>query len=63
MIPAETEETLLNKNSNESVFFRVNSTIMSPAIVLEQAIRGVLHGTQFGISYCIMLLFMYSNGS
>jgi copper transporter 1 len=32
------------------------------AIVLEQILRGLIHVVQFSVSYCIMLLFMYSNG-
>jgi solute carrier family 31 (copper transporter), member 1 len=31
-------------------------------VVLEQSARGLLHVLQFSVSYCIMLLFMYSNG-
>ena len=31
-------------------------------VVLEQGARGLLHVVQFSVSYCIMLLFMYSNG-
>jgi len=31
-------------------------------VVLEQGARGLLHVIQFSVSYCIMLLFMYSNG-
>ena len=35
---------------------------VSAKVVLEQSARGVIHMAQFGVSYCIMLLFMYSNG-
>jgi copper transporter 1 len=31
-------------------------------VVLEQLLRGLVHTVQFSVSYCIMLLFMYSNG-
>ena len=31
-------------------------------VVLEQTARGAIHMAQFAVSYCIMLLFMYSNG-
>ena len=31
-------------------------------VFLEQMLRGMLYGCQFSVSYCIMLLFMYSNG-
>jgi len=31
-------------------------------IMVEQGLRGVIHGIQFLISYVIMMLFMYSNG-
>ncbi|KAH6679246.1 Ctr copper transporter family-domain-containing protein [Halenospora varia] len=31
-------------------------------VALEQIARGALHTVQFSVSYCIMLLFMYSNG-
>ena len=30
--------------------------------MVEQGLRGVIHGIQFLISYVIMMLFMYSNG-
>jgi len=31
-------------------------------VALEQMVRGVVHMLQFGISYVVMLLVMYSNG-
>ena len=31
-------------------------------VVIEQLARGMLHVLQFGVSYCVMLLYMSSNG-
>lgn len=35
----------------------------SRKIILEQIFRASLHVLQFGISYCVMMMWMYSNGS
>lgn len=35
---------------------------VSTKVVLEQTARGAIHMAQFWVSYCIMLLVMYSNG-
>ncbi|KAL2068822.1 hypothetical protein VTL71DRAFT_15160 [Oculimacula yallundae] len=55
--PEETEEKLLEtgldlKQRRQKVLL----------VVLEQLLRGAIHAVQFAASYCIMLLFMYSNG-
>ncbi|KAH8684397.1 Ctr copper transporter family-domain-containing protein [Tricladium varicosporioides] len=52
------EQKLLGKDERESPFQKKRIIRVS----LEQIARGVLHTVQFSISYCIMLLFMYSNG-
>jgi len=57
----EMEEKLLVKDEEgapSSTGSRVTVTV-----VLEQGARGLIHMVQFGVSYCIMLLFMYSNGT
>ncbi|KAL3421523.1 Copper transport protein ctr4-like protein 1 [Phlyctema vagabunda] len=56
VLPDGPEEKLLQK----SAFAPVRRDRARAA--LEQFVRGVLHAFQFSISYCIMLLFMYSNG-
>lgn len=55
MIPDE--EKLLGKDGKAN-----NGRERVVIVVLEQSARGVLHALQFAVSYCIMLLFMYSNG-
>ncbi|PQE30941.1 hypothetical protein CJF32_00007947 [Rutstroemia sp. NJR-2017a WRK4] len=49
------EEKLLGGQS-------LKSTAWTQSVVLEQALRGLLHMAQFGLSYCIMMMWMYSNG-
>ncbi|KAE9379417.1 Ctr-domain-containing protein [Stipitochalara longipes BDJ] len=60
-LPEETEEKLLPKRSGREILIRrlKGRTVV---IVLEQVLRGSMHTVQFAVSYCIMLLFMYSNG-
>jgi len=43
---------------------RFQTTVNSGAvlIMLEQCARGQIHLIQIALSYCVMLLFMYSNG-
>jgi hypothetical protein len=56
------EETLLQKGVDENgVVVKRKDRIW--AIVLEQILKGLIHVVQFSASYCIMLLFMYSNGT
>lgn len=38
------------------------SLVVDWHVVIEQVARGLVHTMQFGISYCVMLLVMYSNG-
>lgn len=60
-MPEETEEKLLPKgNRRENLMLRFKGK--TAVIVLEQLLRGLIHTVQFSVSYCIMLLFMYSNG-
>jgi copper transporter 1 len=62
VMPDEVEEKLLDKGSGEDL----RSQKIRPrtvVVVLEQLSRGVIHGCQFTVSYVIMLLFMYSNGT
>ncbi|PBP25718.1 high affinity copper transporter [Diplocarpon rosae] len=58
--PAEMEEKLLD----QPIQIRAGDETKHKAIivVLEQFLRGLIHVAQFSISYCVMLLFMYSNG-
>jgi len=56
VLPEETEEKLLDKGTVEQT--RQKKVV----VVLEQLLRGLIHVVQFSVSYCIMLLFMYSNG-
>jgi copper transporter 1 len=59
-VPAEEmEEKLLAKEENVAGSRRERMLV----VVLEQGARGLLHVLQFAVSYCIMLLFMYSNGT
>jgi copper transporter 1 len=60
-LPEETEEKLLPNGSEEKNLMR-RLKGRTAAVVLEQLLRGLIHTVQFSVSYCIMLLFMYSNG-
>ena len=57
----EEMEKLLDKHGGENLSKGLlqSRTIV---VVLEQCVRGLIHMVQFAVSYCIMLLFMYSNG-
>jgi len=59
-VPDDMREKLLNRPGEENV----PSTLKNKrfVVILEQISRGLIHAVQFSISYCIMLLFMYSNG-
>ncbi|KAG4444484.1 hypothetical protein IFR05_000075 [Cadophora sp. M221] len=57
VLPEETEEKLLDKGTDAEQLKRKRVVV-----VLEQLLRGMIHVLQFSVSYCIMLLFMYSNG-
>jgi solute carrier family 31 (copper transporter), member 1 len=60
-LPGETEEELLpNGSGREKLMRRLKGR--TTVVVLEQLLRGLIHTVQFSVSYCIMLLFMYSNG-
>jgi copper transporter 1 len=59
-LPEETEEKLLpNGSGREKLMRRLKGRT---TVVVEQLLRGLIHTVQFSVSYCIMLLFMYSNG-
>jgi len=61
-LPAETEEKLLpNGGGEDDMRRKLKGWIL--VIALEQVLRGLVHTIQFSVSYCIMLLFMYSNGA
>ena len=57
----EMEEKLLVKDE-EGAPSSTGSRVTVP-VMLEQGARGLIQMVQFGVSYCIMLLFMYSNGT
>jgi copper transporter 1 len=60
-LPEETEKKLLpNESGREELMRRLKAR--TTMVVLEQLLRGLIHTVQFSVSYCIMLLFMYSNG-
>ena len=61
VLPEEMEEKLLDKEVEENGVMAKRKEGIG-AIVSEQILRGLIHVVQFSISYCIMLLFMYSNG-
>lgn len=55
------EEKLLGKGMEESGEEGIGKE-RPMVIVIEQILRGLIHMVQFSVSYCIMLMFMYSNG-
>ncbi|KAH7409284.1 Ctr copper transporter family-domain-containing protein [Cadophora sp. MPI-SDFR-AT-0126] len=57
VLPEENEEKLLGTGTDMDQKRQKNVVV-----VLEQLLRGLVHVVQFSVSYCIMLLFMYSNG-
>ncbi|KAH7336325.1 Ctr copper transporter family-domain-containing protein [Rhexocercosporidium sp. MPI-PUGE-AT-0058] len=57
VLPEEIEEKLLDKGTDAEKPRQKGLVVM-----LEQLLRGMIHVVQFSVSYCIMLLFMYSNG-
>jgi copper transporter 1 len=60
-LPEETEEKLLpNGSEREKLMRKLKGR--TTVVVLEQLLRGLIHTVQFSVNYCIMLLFMYSNG-
>jgi copper transporter 1 len=64
-LPEETEEKLLPNGGSGSGSGReklMSKLKARTPVVLEQLLRGFIHTVQFAVSYCIMLLFMYSNG-
>ena len=60
-LPDETEERLLPTGNDKDILIK-RLKGRKVVIVLEQLLRGLMHTVQFAVSYCIMLLFMYSNG-
>jgi copper transporter 1 len=61
VLPEEMEEKLLDREVEENGIM-VKRKIGIGAMVSEQILRGLIHVVQFSVSYCIMLLFMHSNG-
>ncbi len=61
VLPSEMEQKLLDRENCETTGNKLKQKSM--AVVLEQLLRGLIHAVQFSVSYCIMLLFMYSNGA
>jgi hypothetical protein len=61
VLPEETEENLL-LNGGGKGYLKRKLKGRTMVVVLEQVSRGLVHTIQFSVSYCIMLLFMYSNG-
>jgi copper transporter 1 len=62
-LPDETEEKLLpNESGSGREKLMRGLQGRTTVVVLEQLLRGLIHTVQFSVSYCIMLLFMYSNG-
>lgn len=61
-MPEDVEEKLLVKGGGDSAAPVGRSRKVDLMMMLGQFARGVIHTVQFGVSYCIMLLFMYSNG-
>lgn len=57
----EMEEKLLDKGKKTDIPSSLTNQKQC-VIFLEQLSRGLIHGLQFAVSYCIMMLFMYSNG-
>ncbi|EKD12222.1 uncharacterized protein L3040_000308 [Drepanopeziza brunnea f. sp. 'multigermtubi'] len=60
VLPAEMEEKLLDPGDDHG--FKDEPKQKAMVVILDQLLRGLIHVVQFSISYCIMLLFMYSNG-
>ncbi|CAG8949610.1 hypothetical protein HYFRA_00007843 [Hymenoscyphus fraxineus] len=56
--PLEMEERLLGKDEILDTLVDERPLV----VVVEQLIRGLLHVSQFAVSYCVMLLYMSSNG-
>lgn len=61
VLPEEMEEKLLDKGTGVEAS-KGTAGKERPVVVMEQVLRGLVHMVQFSVSYCIMLLFMYSNG-
>jgi copper transporter 1 len=60
-MPEEMEEKLLDKGPGDGALQNKGKE-KTTVVVLQQVLRGMIQGAQFSVSYCIMLLFMYSNG-
>ena len=57
------QELLSNRPEATTVPFSKGLGHPSLGVVLEQVARGGIHMLQFGVSYVVMLLVMYSNGT
>jgi len=62
-ITEDMEEKLLARGGEQGTLIREMESRGTVGVMLEQCARGVIHMVQFAVSYCIMLLFMYSNGT
>jgi copper transporter 1 len=62
VLPEEMEEKLLDKGTGVGASASPGVKERPVVVMMEQILRGLIHMIQFLISYCIMLLFMYSNG-
>jgi len=60
--PRDMEEKLLPTSKDKSTSMGHNVLMLETNAMIEQLARGLIHMVQFAVSYCIMLLFMYSNG-
>ncbi|KAF4621877.1 hypothetical protein G7Y89_g14468 [Cudoniella acicularis] len=61
VIPEEMEEQLVHKGNGAASSTSVSKERMT-VVVIEQTLRGLMHASQFALSYYMILLFMYSNG-
>ena len=60
--PEETEGETSSQGKQRKDYLMRRLKGRTAVVVLEQLLRGLVHTVQFSVSYCIMLLFMYSNG-
>jgi copper transporter 1 len=62
VLPDDMEEKLLPSDGQKDIL-RGKLKGRMVVIVAEQLLRSLIYTVQFSVSYCIMLLFMYSNGT
>ena len=61
VLPSDLQQKNLDKENGDDIGSEIQQKPIE--MVLEQVLRGLIHVAQFSISYCIMLMFMYSNGA